>query len=105
MRDFHQRPCQPATRRDRMRYYLRARLRRRLFVWLTLAIMTTLVAVVLVLRATGSGNDWRSHQQGVARFVSGLLLPVWDDPPARLRVQQSMGHDLGVATRVVLPSG
>ena len=105
MRDFHQRPCQPATRRDRMRYYFRARLRRRLFVWLTLAIMTTLVAVVLVLRATGSGNDWRSHQQGVARFVSGLLLPVWDDPPARLAVQQSMGQDLGVATRVVLPSG
>jgi len=88
-----------------MQHYLRARLRRRLFVWLALAIVTTLVAVVLVLRATGSVSDWRTHQQGVGRFVSRQLLSVWDHPPARLQMQQSMGHDLGVATRVVLLSG
>jgi signal transduction histidine kinase len=88
-----------------MRHYFRARLRRRLFVWLTLAILATLIAVVSVLRATGSNHDWRAHQQGVARFVASILLPVWDVPVERHRLLDSMGQDLGIAARVILPSG
>ena len=105
MREFSPRHCQPWTRRERMQHYLRARLRRRLFLWLALAIVTTLIAVVLVLRATGSHSDWRNHQQGAARMVCRLLVPVWDNPPARLQVLHSLLHDLGIEARVVLPSG
>ncbi|MFO0622474.1 MAG: HAMP domain-containing sensor histidine kinase [Polyangia bacterium] len=105
MRGYHPPHCAPRRPGDRMRHYFRARLRRRLFVWLTLAILATLIAVVSVLRATGSSHDWRAHQHGVARFVSAILLPVWDVPVERQRLLHSMGQDLGIAAQVRLPTG
>ncbi len=105
MRGFHREHCHPRRPRDRMRYFFRARLRRRLFVWLTLAILATMIAVVSVLRVTGSNHDWRAHQHGVARFVAHSILMVWDVPVERQRLLHSMGQDLGIAAQVRLPTG
>jgi len=105
VRGFHPRHCPPKRPGDRMRYFFRARLRRRLFVWLTLAILATMIAVVSVLRVTGSNHDWRVHQHGVARFVAHSVLTVWDVPVERQQLLNRMGQDLGVSARVRLPTG
>lgn len=99
------RHCGPITRRERMGLYLRSRLHRRLFLWLGLAILTTVLTVIGVLRLTGNSFDWRRHQQGMAHFVTGRVLSVWDVPTERRALLHGMAHDLAVPARLLLPHG
>ena len=100
-----QRHCAPITRRERMGHYLRSRLHRRLFLWLSAAILTTVLTVIGVLRVTGNSFDWRRHQQGMAHFVVERVLSVWDRPTERRSLLHGMAHDLGVPARLLLPHG
>lgn len=98
-------PCERMSRRDGVGFYFRARLHRRLFLWLAAAIMATFAVVFFVLRHARGGFDYRRYQQGALRFVAGQTQAVWDSPGKRQRVLYDMAQHLSLPAQVLSQNG
>ncbi|MGZ3461623.1 MAG: two-component sensor histidine kinase, partial [Archangium sp.] len=75
--------------------YVRANLRRRLFAWFGISILTTGLVVGTVMNLLG-GPSWRQESERAHTFVSHRLAEVWDDPTRRDALVRSVSQDLGV---------
>ncbi|MCX4242413.1 HAMP domain-containing sensor histidine kinase [Paraliomyxa miuraensis] len=79
-------------------YYVRSRLRRRLFVWFGVTILLSgIVAATTVGALSGSRGGWRESLERVATFVGHRFGEVWDDPVARDRLAQRAADELRLA--------
>ncbi|MCA9710028.1 MAG: HAMP domain-containing protein, partial [Myxococcales bacterium] len=76
-------------------YYVRSRLRRRLFLWFGVTILLSgLVGAVMVGLSSGSRGAWRDSIDRVTAFVGHRFAEVWDDPPARDHLAQTTAAEL-----------
>lgn len=76
--------------------YVRARLHRRIFVWFGASILSTGVAVVVLMSIAGrTGNTWYAREMDRARSLSShAFARVWDAPPARDALARDVADDL-----------
>ncbi len=87
----------PRGRMGRLGHYVRASLRRRLFVWFGLSILTTglVVSAVMSLLVVGtSGSTWRQEAERVRTFASHRFAEVWEEPARREALARGMAEDL-----------
>jgi len=84
---------------NRLSYYIRARLQRRLFVWFGAAILASgaAVAAVMLLFSGGSGMSWQREIARGKTFVGGRFAAVWEDPRARDELGRAVADDLEVS--------
>lgn len=83
-------------------WYLRSRLRRRLFAWFGVAILVTTVVSGLAVWALGGGpRSWHDRVESLHRFVGQRFALVWDDEPARDELARSAARDLGIGLRLL----
>jgi signal transduction histidine kinase len=82
--------------------YIRARLKRRLFVWFGATIMLTGLAVTAVMRVSDSGAPtfWQEMDRGRA-VVGNRFERVWDDPAARDELGLALSRDLDVTVTLL----
>lgn len=80
----------------RLGCYVRARLRRRLFAWFGVSILTTGLVVGMVMNLVGGGPAWRQETERARTFVSNRLAEVWDDPAHRDALVRSVAKDLNL---------
>ncbi|WP_375772037.1 ATP-binding protein [Archangium gephyra] len=93
---------------SRLGHFIRARLRRRLFLWFGVSIFTTALVVGTVMTVMGGLMGDGSWQQEAARartFVSNRLAEVWDDPVRRDALVRSVSEDLLVSVELRDASG
>ncbi|MFL5354620.1 ATP-binding protein [Archangium sp.] len=88
----------------RLGCYVRARLRRRLFAWFGVSILTTGLVVGLVMNLLG-GPAWRQEADRARTFVSNRLAEVWDDPVHRDALVRSVAKDLDVEVELLDAQG
>ncbi len=93
-----------AWRMGRLGHFVRARLRRRLFLWFSLSILATGVVVAAVMNFVG-GSVWRQEMERVRTFVSHRFEEVWDDPARRDALVRSIADDLGAGVELQDTSG
>jgi two-component system, OmpR family, sensor kinase len=89
----------------RLGCYVRARLRRRLFVWFGVSILTTGLVVGMVMNLVGGGPAWRQEAERARTFVSNRLAEVWDDPTHRDALVRSVAKDLDVDVELLDAQG
>ncbi len=92
----HGPPCEPPRRGNLVGWYLRARMRRRLFLAFAGAILMTGVVVTVVLSALSDAPSWRQEQKRALTFASGRFEAVWDDRPRRDELSHAVARDLDV---------
>jgi two-component system, OmpR family, sensor kinase len=83
-------PPRPMTR---LGSYVRARLRRRLFLWFGISILVTAVVVGSVMNLVG-GNSWRQELERVRTFAIHRLADVWNEPERRDALVREVSTDL-----------
>ncbi len=89
-----------ARRRHRWRpgplgHYVRARLRRRIFVWFGVTIMLSgLVGASMVGLLSDSRGAWRDSVERATTFVGHRFGEVWNDPAARDHLARSAADEL-----------
>ena len=81
-------------------WYLRSRLRRRLFAWFGVAILLTAIVSAATAWAFGGGRSWHDRADALQRFVGQRFALVWDDPVARDELARSAARDLGLGLRL-----
>lgn len=86
---FHRGPV------DRMGYFVRMRLRRRLFVWFGVSIFITGLVVGTVMHFVG-GSPWRDELERIRTFVGHQLAEVWNEPARRDALVWSVKEELRV---------
>ncbi len=91
-------------RMGRLGHFVRARLRRRLFVWFGLSILATGAVVAGVMNLVG-GNVWRQEMERVRTFVGHRFEEVWDEPARRDALVRSIAQDLGASVELQDLSG
>ncbi len=82
---------------SRLGCFIRARLRRRLFVWFGVSIFITFLVVGTVMSVMGGlmgGPSWRQEMDRVRTFAGHRLAEVWDDPARRDALARSVAEDL-----------
>lgn len=88
----------PHRRRFRMSplaYYVRSRLRRRLFVWFGITIVLSgIVGAMVVGGLSGSHGAWRDSIDRATGFVGHRFAEVWDDPQARDHLARAAAEEL-----------
>jgi signal transduction histidine kinase len=92
----------------RLGCYLRASLRRRLFVWFGISILTTGLVVGTVMSVMGGlmgESSWRQEAERARTFVSNRFAEVWDDPARRDALVRSVAEDLRVDVELRDASG
>jgi two-component system, OmpR family, sensor kinase len=78
----------------RLGHYLRARLRRRLFVWFGASILVTgLFAGALAWLVQPGGGWWEKNLENLRTFASHRYAEVWDEPAARDRLTRDLASD------------
>lgn len=79
-----------------MGHFVRARLKRRIFVWFLGGLLTTgaLVAAVMILVGRVQEPHWRAYEN-VQAWVGQQFARDWDDPAARERFARQTARDLG----------
>jgi signal transduction histidine kinase len=87
--------------------YVRARLHRRIFMWFGMTIVSTGIAVGVVMAILGGSEHggWRRDVDRATAFAGGRFERVWDRPVERDELAASMAQDLDVDVRVVDPRG
>ncbi|HYO52349.1 MAG TPA: two-component sensor histidine kinase, partial [Archangium sp.] len=93
---------------SRLGNFIRARLRRRLFVWFGISILTTGLVVGSVMSVMGGlmgSPSWRQEAERARTFVSNRLAEVWDDPARRDALVRSVSEDLHVDVELRDTSG
>ena len=71
----------------RLGCYLRATLRRRLFVWFGVSILLTSLVVGTVMSLMGGlmgSPNWREETERLRTFVGNRFAEVWDEPARRV---------------------
>ncbi len=101
----HGPPCAPPRRGTVVGWYLRARMRRRLFLAFAGAILMTGVVVTGVLTALSGAPTWRQEQGRALTFASGRFEAVWDDVPRRDELSRAVARDLDVDLTLRDPRG
>ncbi len=101
----HGPPCAPPRRGTGVGWYLRARMRRRLFLAFAGAILTTGVVVTAVLSALSGAPTWRQEQTRALTFASGRFEAVWGDVPRRDELSRAVARDLDVDLTLSDPRG
>lgn len=92
----HRRP------RTRLGWYMRARLRRRIFVWFGLTIALTFAVVLGTMHLLGSGgNAWHKEIQRARALVTHSFERVWDQPAEREALARMIARDLDADVTVV----
>lgn len=90
----------------RVTHYVRARLHRRLFVWLGASILATAFAVGLAAHVLGvADGGWRRGVERGERFLAGRFASVWDDPARRDELARAIATDLGASVVLEDPKG
>lgn len=89
---------------SRLGSYVRARLRRRLFLWFGLSILATGL-VVGTLSSLSGGNTWRQEVERGRRFVGQRLAEVWAEPERRDALVRTAAEELAVDVELVDASG
>ncbi len=84
--------------------YVRARLRRRLFAWFGLSILTTGIVVATVMSLTG-GSNWSQTMERGRTFIGNRLAEVWDVPERREALARAFAEDLDVGVELRDVSG
>lgn len=87
-----------------MRHYVRARLHRRLFWSMGLAIVVSFGAAFLVLHAF-SHDDWETRERAMVGFAVGRFADVWHDAERRQRLADEAVGSFGVRLRLQSPQG
>jgi signal transduction histidine kinase len=92
---------------SRLGCYVRARLRRRLFLWFGAAILLSFLAAGSVMGALNrsTGSSWGREVERVRTFLGGQFAAVWDQPPARDALAQAMARDLEATVILADPEG
>lgn len=89
-------------------WHLRARLRRRLFVWFGVSIVATAAlasALMWLMAPGGGGTGWERDLDHLRTFASHRYAEVWDDPAARERLTRDLGQDLELHVTLVNHDG
>lgn len=89
-------PCAPRRRGNVVGWYLRAAMRRRLFVAFAGAIVVTGLVVGGLLSALQRAPTWREERARLAAFAGGRFAAVWDDVPRRDELAAALARDLDV---------
>lgn len=98
-------PCAPPRRGNLLAWYLRARMRRRLFAAFAASIVVTGVVVTALLTALRDAPTWREEQARLTTFAGGRFAAVWDDPPRRDELARATARDLDVDLTLLDLSG
>ncbi|MEM7155333.1 MAG: HAMP domain-containing sensor histidine kinase [Myxococcota bacterium] len=78
-------------------YYVRSRLRRRIFVWFGVTIVLSgLVAGAIVGGPWGARGAWDGVVERATTFMGHRFAEVWDEPEARDALARSAAEDLGL---------
>lgn len=78
-------------------YYVRSRLRRRIFVWFGITILLSgLVGAGMVGLLSDMRGSWRDSIDRVTTFVGHRFGEVWDDPPAREHLARAAAEEMGL---------
>lgn len=85
---------------NRVSCWLRARLRRRLFVWFGISIVMTGVATAIAVLLYPGRPDYQENWRRAERFVAGRLAEVWKDPIRRDELARAAATDLGIGVRL-----
>ncbi len=83
----------------RLGCYLRASLRRRLFVWFGVSIVVTFLVVGTVMSVVGGfagGPSWRQETERLRDFVGHRFAEVWEEPARREALARAVAEDLRV---------
>lgn len=106
MRRHPHRP--PRGPMSRLGHFIRARLRRRLFVWFGVSILTTGLVVGTVVSVMGGlmgDGSWHQEASRARAFISNRLAEVWDDPKRRDALVRSVAEELLVDVELRDASG
>lgn len=93
---FEHHRCGPPPRRNRLAWYLMARMHRRLFAAFAAAILLTGFVVVSVMAAVRTGPTWRNEIERGERYLAGRFTRAWADPGARAELAAATARDLDV---------
>lgn len=100
--------CGPPQRGSGLRWYIKARLHRRLFIGYALSILMTVLVVGSITSALHRGPSWRDEVERVEAFAAGRFGAVWRFPAQRDELARALARDLDVdvslldASRVVV---
>ncbi|MET0404545.1 MAG: ATP-binding protein [Cystobacter sp.] len=94
----------PPRRMSRLGHYVRARLRRRIFVWFGVSILTTGVLVGALMSLIG-GNSWRQELERVRSFAIHRLADVWEEPARRDALVRDLSTELRLDVELLDTSG
>jgi two-component system OmpR family sensor kinase len=87
----------PMHGRGRIRHFVGARLHRRLFWLMGLAIIISFGAAFAVLHAfSGRGHDWEGRQRALVTFAADRFADVWHEPHRRDRLADEAAKTFGV---------
>ena len=92
----------------RLGHFIRARLRRRLFVWFGVSILTTGLVVTTVMSVMGGlmgDGPWHQEMARARTFVGNRLAEVWDEPLRRDALVRSVSEDLLIDVELLDASG
>ncbi len=81
-------------------YYVRAHLRRRLFVWFGASIVLTALSVGAVMVAMGASGPSSSVER-MHNFIGGRFALLWNDPVQRDELARAMARDLEIGVVLV----
>jgi two-component system OmpR family sensor kinase len=97
----HHRPMGPIGR------FVRSSLRRKLFLWFALAILTTtvMVAVAMAVLSRGQQTTWQTDYENGRNWVGKQFAARWDNPVERDAFARETARDLGLDLRLVDLSG
>lgn len=88
-----------------MRHFVRARLHRRLFFMMTLAIVLSLVAAFVVLHFVSGSGVWRERQEAAATFAAARFADVWQDEVKRGALADDAARTFSMQLRLEDASG
>lgn len=81
---------------SRLGCYVRANLRRRLFMWFGISILMTGLVVGAVMHLVGGGAPWHEDVERLRLFVGHRLADVWDEPARREALVREAADELRV---------
>lgn len=93
---------------SRLGCYLRASLRRKLFLWFGVSIFITFLVVGTVMSVMGGlmgGPSWRQETERLRTFIGHRLAEVWDEPARRDALAHSTAEELLVDVELRDASG
>jgi two-component system OmpR family sensor kinase len=81
--------------------FVRARLRRRLFVWFAMTIVMTAIMASAVMVTIGGGTaSWTKEMDRTRTFISDAFAHAWSDPVARAELAVTIQKDFDVSVRL-----